>query len=121
MFNIKIQTTPFKPVHGVEHHNQIMTTTLLKVKDDIGCDYETNLSWALCAKNINNHGSSPSQLVFGKNTNLPNLIDNKLTAQEKLTLPDIALHIQGLIQGIFEIGNCFWARKNWHPNFDKVT
>ena len=25
------------------------------------------------------------------------------------------------MQGIFEIGNRFWAHKNWCPNFDKVT
>ena len=28
---------------------------------------------------------------------------------------------QGIIQGVFEIGNRFWARKNRRPNFDKLT
>ena len=28
---------------------------------------------------------------------------------------------QWVIQCIFEIGNCFWAHKNQHPNFDKLT
>ena len=28
---------------------------------------------------------------------------------------------QGVIQCIFEVGNCFWAHKNQHPNFDKLT
>ena len=28
---------------------------------------------------------------------------------------------QGVIQGIFEIGNCFWAHENRHPNFNKLT
>ena len=28
---------------------------------------------------------------------------------------------QGVIQGIFEIGNSFWAHKDWCPNFDKLT
>lgn len=100
-FNIKVQTTPSKSPwsNGLcEHHNQILTTIILKVKDDTGCDYETALPWALCAKNslINNNGFSPSQLVFGRNTNLPNIIDHKLPAQEKSTLPDIALHISAL-------------------------
>ena len=100
-FNIKVQTTPSKSPwsNGLcECHNQTLTTIILKVKDDTGCDYETALSWALCAKNslINNNGFSPSQLVFGRNTNLPNIIDNKLPAQEKSTLPDIALHISAL-------------------------
>ena len=27
----------------------------------------------------------------------------------------------GVIQGIFEISNHFWANKNHHPNFDKLT
>ena len=41
-------------------------------------------------------------------------------------LPDIVtltgcVIYQGIIQGVFEIGNCFWAHKNWHPNFDKLT
>ena len=76
-------------VHGLqEHHNQTLTTTLLIVKDDAGCDYETALSCALCTKNslINNNGFRPFQLVFGRNTNLPNLIDIYIPAQEKLTL-----------------------------------
>ena len=28
---------------------------------------------------------------------------------------------QGVIQSVFEIGNRFWARENWRPNFDKLT
>ena len=28
---------------------------------------------------------------------------------------------QGVIQGIFEIGNRFWAHENHRPNFDKLT
>ena len=65
-FNIKVQTTPSKSPwsNGLcERHNQTLTTIILEVKDDTGCDYETALSWALCAKNslINNNGFSPSQ------------------------------------------------------------
>ena len=100
-FNIKIQTAPSKNPwsNGLcERHNQTLTTTLLKMKDDTGCDYGTTLSWALCAKNplISNSSFSPLQVVFGRNTNSPNLTDNKLPAQEKSTLPDIALHIYAL-------------------------
>ena len=25
------------------------------------------------------------------------------------------------IQAIFEIGHCFLAHENWHPNFDRST
>ena len=97
-FNVKIQTTSSKSPwsNGLcEHHNQTLTTALLKVKDDTGCHYETALSWDLCAKNslINNNGSSPSKLVFRRNTHLPNLTDNKLPAQENSRISDIALHI----------------------------
>ena len=28
---------------------------------------------------------------------------------------------QGIIQGVFEIGNRFWACQNRRPNFDKLT
>ena len=28
---------------------------------------------------------------------------------------------QGVIQGVFEISNHFWAHKNWCPNFDKLA
>ena len=28
---------------------------------------------------------------------------------------------QGVIQGVFEIGNHFWVHKNRHPNFNKLT
>ena len=45
---------------------------------------------------INSHGFSPAQLVFGRNTNLPNFLDNKIPAQENPTSPDIALHISSL-------------------------
>ena len=85
--NIKIQTSPsYSPwSNGLcERHNQTLTTTLLKIKEDTKCDFDTALAWAVCAKNslINNNGFSPSQLVFGRNTNLPNFINNKLPAQE---------------------------------------
>ena len=45
-FNIKIQTIPSKIPWSnrlCECHNQTLTTTLLKVKDDAGCAYETAL------------------------------------------------------------------------------
>ena len=28
---------------------------------------------------------------------------------------------QQRIEALFEIGNCFWAHKNWCPNFDRST
>ena len=101
-FNIKIPTSPsYSPwSNGLcESHNQTLTTTLLKVKEDTKCDFDTALAWAVCAKHslINNNGFSPSQLVFGRNTNLPNFINNKLPAQETTCKSfDIGLHISAL-------------------------
>ena len=41
--------------------------------------------------------NSPSQIVFGKNSNLPNIIDDALQALEKVTTSaDLALHIATL-------------------------
>ena len=89
-FNINIQTTPaFIPwSNGVcERHNQTLTTILLKIKDDIECEFETALAWAVSAKNSlsSNSGFSPAQLVFSRNTSLPNFIRNILPAQEVIT------------------------------------
>ena len=100
-FNIKFKTTASESPwsNGLcERQNQTLTSILLKIKDDVGCDFDTALSWVLCAKNtlINNNGFSPAQLVFGRNPNLPNFLDNKLPAQEKPTSPDVALHISTL-------------------------
>ena len=102
-FNIKIQTSPsYSPwsIGLCERHNQTLTATLLKVKEDTKCDFDTALAWAVCAKNSlinNNNGFSPSQLVFGRNTNLPNFISKKLPAQETTCKSfDTGLHISAL-------------------------
>ena len=43
---------------------------------------------------INHDGFSPSQIVFGKNSNLPNIINDTLPALEKVTTSaDLVLHI----------------------------
>ena len=53
-FNIKVKTTPSKSPwsNGLcERHNQTLTSMLLKIKEDMKCNYEIALSWAVCAKN----------------------------------------------------------------------
>ena len=77
-FNIKIKTTAAESPwsNGIcERHNAIITETLLKVKEDSKCDWETALAWALSAKNslINVNGFSPHQIVFGKNIKIPSI------------------------------------------------
>ena len=63
-FNIKIKTTAAESPwsNGIcERHNASITETLLKVKEDSKCDWDTALAWALSAKNslINVNGFSP--------------------------------------------------------------
>ena len=80
-------------------HNQTLTNIMLKVKDDTKCDYDTALAWAVFAKNllINKNGFRPSQFVFGRNTNLPNFINNYMPPQETTTKSfNFALHISTL-------------------------
>ena len=100
-FNICVRTTPSKSPWSkgqCECHNQTFTMILLKIKDDVGCDYETALSWAVSAKNTlyNYNGFTPSQLVFGLNATLPNFINNQVPAESEAKHPDIALHIAAL-------------------------
>lgn len=57
---------------------------------------------------VNNNGFSPSQLVFGGNTNLPNFRNNQLPAQETtIKPPELALHIFALhvTQNALKISN----------------
>ena len=69
---------------------------LLKISDDVKCSYDTALAWAISAKNslINHNRFSPSKIVFGKNSNLPNIINDTLPASGKVTTSaDLVLHI----------------------------
>ena len=59
--------------------------------EDINCDLQLAVSWAVSAKNSlkNVHGFSPNQLVFGKNPNFPNICDDLLPALENKTTSEI--------------------------------
>ena len=72
---------------------------LHKVYDDVKCDYVTPLAWAINTKNslTNDNGFSPSQLVFGRNCNLPNTTNDILPALDKSNYSsDLAKHIYAL-------------------------
>ena len=58
----------------------------------------TTISWVLCAKNAltNHNGFRTAQLLFGRKRNLPNLLGNKLPAQENPISLDIASYISDL-------------------------
>ena len=49
-----------------------------KIRDDVKCDYDVALAWAIGAKNAlnNQNGFSPVQLVFGKASNQPSTIND---------------------------------------------
>ena len=89
-FNITFTTThSYSPwSNGLcERHNYILTETLLKIKEEGKCDWETALAWAISAKNslINVKGFSPYQLVFGRNVSLPSVVTDKPPALEGST------------------------------------
>ena len=103
-FNIKIKTiaAEFPWSNGIcEHHKAIITETLLKVKEDSNCNWETALAWALSAKNslINANGFSPHQIVFGKNIKIPSIYVDQPSAdlpENKILIRHLnVLHAQG--------------------------
>ena len=101
-FNIKVITTPSysrwsNRLH--KHHNQFLTNMLGKIRDDVKCDYDIALAWAVSAKNalINQNDFSLAQLVFGKASNLPSTINNHLPALESaIQSVDLTHHISAI-------------------------
>ena len=101
-FNIKVVTTPAEAPwsNGIcEWHNHILTETPLKIKEDVNCNWETALAWAINAKIslININGFSPYQLVFGGNVSLPSVFSDKVPALEGLQeSPAVTEHLAAL-------------------------
>ena len=65
-----------------ERHNAVIKESVLKTIEDTNCSAETAVAWAVSAKN-SLHGRSgfvPNILVFGRNTNVSNVIENELPA-----------------------------------------
>ena len=90
--NITVKTTPADSPfsNGLpERHNAVLTETVLKGRDEL--DWETSLGWAISAKNSlqSVYGFSPFQLVFGRNPNLPNILEDKPPALEGTTSSEI--------------------------------
>ena len=83
--NIEVATTagelPFS--NGtVERHNKVLAEAMQKTLDDVKCELDMALAWAVSAKNAlqNCGGYSPNQLVFGRNVNMPTVLEDKLPA-----------------------------------------
>ena len=88
--NINFLTTAAEAPYSngiCEKHNGLIGDAVYKIMDDINCSVEIALCWAVNAKNSlqNIHGFSPYQLVFGRNPNLPAVINDKLPALEGVT------------------------------------
>ena len=80
-----------------ELHNHILTETLLKIKEDVNCSWETALAWAINAKNslININGFSHYQLVLWHNVSLSWVFSDKIPALEGLQeSPAVAEHLE---------------------------
>ena len=75
----------------VERHNKILYETFQKTIEEVKCDSDTALSWAVSSKNAlsNNCGYCPNQLVFGYNVNLPSVLTDDLPALTSTTSSDI--------------------------------
>ena len=65
-----------------ERHNAVIGHMIDKIKNESDVSTEVALAWAINAKNSlhNVYGFSPSQLVFGRNLNLPSVLNDKLPA-----------------------------------------
>ena len=82
-FGIETSTTPAEAPDAngvVERANKVLYESMMKTREDVGCDTETALAWAVSAKNClqNVYGFSPNQLVLSQNITMPNVIDGKL-------------------------------------------
>ena len=97
--NIEITTTAAESPwsNGVcERRNTVIGNMINKIKNETDCTTEVALAWAINAKNYlhNVYGFSPSQLVFGKNPNLPTVLNDKLPSLEGKTSSEVvATHI----------------------------
>ena len=83
----------------VERHNAVTENMILKISKDTNCSVESALVWAISAKNAlhNNLGYSPNQLVFGRNPNLPSVLNAKPPALHTSTTSQlIADHLNAL-------------------------
>ena len=83
--NIEVTTTaresPFSN-ETVERHNKVLAEAMQKTLDDVKCELDMALAWAVSMKKAlqNCGGHSPNQLGFGRNVNMPTVLENKLPA-----------------------------------------
>ena len=75
----------------VERLNGVLGKLVLKIIDDVNCDTDIALAWAVAARNAyyNNSGYSPNQLVFGFNPAMPTVYNSKPPGLKKMTSSEI--------------------------------
>ena len=88
--NIEIMTTAAKSPWSNEvcrHYNTVIGDMVTKIVAERKCPLEIALALAVDAKKSlhNVYGYSPNQLVFGRNPNLPSIINDKPPALEGTT------------------------------------
>ena len=93
-FGIETSTTPGESPFSngkVERGNAMLYETMMKTMEDVQCNMETALAWAVCAKNMlqNASGYSPNQLVFGSNVKLPSIESDEPPAVNSMTSSDL--------------------------------
>ena len=85
----------------VEKHNSTLGEALKKTMMNEKCSAELALCWATSAKNAlpSYGGVSPNMLVFSRNINVPNILNNKLPAMSSSSVYEVirknisALHV----------------------------
>ena len=82
-----------------EKHNAIIGAMATKVLAECKCSISVALAWSISAKNAleNVFGFSPNQLVFGRNPNLPTVMNSNLPALEGVSSSQlIADHLNAM-------------------------
>ena len=90
--NIEVATTAGESSFSngtVETHDKVLAEAMQKTLDDVKCELNMPLAWAVRATNAlqNCGGYSPNQLV--RNVNMPTVLEDKLSASESDTSSDI--------------------------------
>ena len=88
--NIEIMTTAAESPQwngACERHNAVIGDMVTKIAAETKCPLEIALAWAVNAKDSlhNVYGYLPNQLIFGRNPNLPLVINDKPLALEGTT------------------------------------
>ena len=85
LFNIDVSKTAAESPCSCglcERHNGVIKESVKKVVEDVKCSLETADAWAVSAKNSlhSDNGCSPNHIVFGRNTDMPSVLKDKLPA-----------------------------------------